>query len=73
MTLLDAVHAVQRGCSVKSTVSGRVYGPDELNPIINIGEHAVSFRTAGMMERERRGTFEVYINDGSDGIDGTQK
>ncbi|ANY67679.1 hypothetical protein BBD42_15305 [Paenibacillus sp. BIHB 4019] len=57
MTLGDALRALDAGKSVVSNV-GKTYRREDVAPINWIGEYAASFRSAGMTEGERRGTFK---------------
>jgi hypothetical protein len=60
ITLFEAVIS---GRPFVSCVSGRLFTPQMLAPVNRIGEFAVSYRSCGMTEAERKGKFEIYVGE----------
>lgn len=58
MKLVAAINAAAIGQSIVSN-AGRTYKPADLAPIKRIGSSAVSYRSVGMTESERKGAWEM--------------
>lgn len=57
MNLIAAINAAADGAIIVSN-AGRTYQLADMEPIVRIGKRAISFRSCGMTEGERKGTWQ---------------